>query len=225
MNTTFEQRIDRFREKLFSSDLSSEIQKRMDQDYEFLLIYDDNEELIDLMHETIYDIVNDSTDLKNDWDEYLKIMKNPNIWDFFFNDHYGYCDEYAKCEDCQSIFMLPDMDYSYYKEGMLFEYEGEVKYLCKHCLQNYKKEYFETLENNPRNWCKMFSVDECKEVGYEVVSIEFEHGLYGRTANPKEILERWLELYPDDKFLFVRTDENPFACCFVLMKKINKEGE
>ena len=50
MNTTFEQRIDMFRKKLFESDLSSEIQKRMDQDYKFLLIYDDNDELIDLMN-------------------------------------------------------------------------------------------------------------------------------------------------------------------------------
>ena len=49
MNTTFEQRIELFRKKLFESDLSSEIQKRMDHDYNFLLIYDSNEELIDLM--------------------------------------------------------------------------------------------------------------------------------------------------------------------------------
>ena len=55
MNTTFEQRIDMFRKKLFESDLSSEIQKRMDQDYKFLLIYDDNDELIDLMNETIHE--------------------------------------------------------------------------------------------------------------------------------------------------------------------------
>lgn len=221
MNTTFEQRIDKFREKLFSSDLSSEIQKRMDQDYEFLLIYDDNEELIDLMNETIYEF----SEIKNDWDEYLKTSKYPNIWDFFFNDHYGYCDEYVKCEDCQSIFMLPNMDYSYYKEGMLFEYEGEVKHLCKHCLQNYKKEYLQNLENNPEYWCNMFTVDECKKSGYEVISMDFEHGLYGRVANPKEILKTWIELYPDDKFIFVRTDENPFACEFVLMQKIKNEKE
>ena len=100
MNTTFEQRIDKFREKLFSSDLSSEIQKRMDKDYEFLLIYDNNEELIDLMNETIYEF----SEIKNDWDEYRKIMKNPNIWDFFFDGHYGYYDEYDKCEDCQCSF-------------------------------------------------------------------------------------------------------------------------
>ena len=55
MNTTFEQRIDMFRKKLFESDLSSEIQKRMDHDYDFLLIYDDNDELIDLMNETIHE--------------------------------------------------------------------------------------------------------------------------------------------------------------------------
>lgn len=221
MNTTFEQRIDRFREKLFSSDLSSEIQKRMDQDYEFLLIYDDNEELIDLMNETIYEF----SEIKNDWDEYLKIMKNPNIWDFFFDGHYGYYDEYDKCEDCQCVYMNPAMDYSYYKEGILFEYEGEVKYLCKHCLQNYKKEYLETLENNPKNWCNMFTVEECEQSGYKEVSITFEHGLYGRTTSPETILKTWLELYPDDRFIFVRTDENPFACEFILMKKINKNEE
>lgn len=221
MNTTFEQRIDMFREKLFSSDLSSEIQKRMDQNYEFLLIYDNNEELIDLMNETIHEF----SELKNDWDEYLKIMKNPNIWDFFFNGNYGYHDEYDKCEDCQSIYMNPMMDYSYYKEGMLFEYEGELKYLCKNCLKNYKREYFETLENNPKNWCNMFTADECRESGYEAVSSNFEHGLYGRIANPEKILEEWLRLYPDDKFIFVRTDENPFACEFILMKKIKNEEE
>jgi hypothetical protein len=221
MNTTFEQRIDKFREKLFSSDLSSEIQKRMDQDYEFLLIYDDNEELIDLMNETIYEF----SEIKNDWDEYLKIMKNPNIWDFFFNGHCGYYDEYDKCEDCQCIYMNPVMDYSYYKEGMLFEYEGEVKYLCRHCLQNYKKEYLQKLENNPKNWCNMFTVEECEQLGYKKVSTTFEHGLYGRTASPETILEEWIRLYPDDKFIFVRTDENPFACEFVLMKKIKNEEE
>ena len=117
------------------------------------------------------------------------------------------------------------MDYSYYKEGILFEYEEEVKYLCRHCLQNYKKEYLQKLENNPRNWCNMFTVEECSQSGYKEVSTTFEHGLYGRTASPEKILETWLELYPDDKFIFVRTDENPFACEFVLMKKINKEEE
>lgn len=221
MNTTFEQRIDRFREKLFLSDLSSEIQKRMDKDYDFLLIYDDNEELIDLMNETISEF----SEVKNDWDEYLKTSKHPNIWDFFFDGHCGYCDEYAKCEDCQSIFMLPAIDYSYYKEGILFEYEGEVKYLCKHCLQNYKTEYLQKLENNPKDWCNMFTVEECEKSGYKEVSTTFEHGLYGRTSSPDKILETWLELYPDDKFIFVRTDENPFACEFVLMKKINEEEE
>lgn len=221
MNTTFEQRIDKFREKLFSSDLSSEIQKRMDQDYEFLLIYDDNEELIDLMNETIYEF----SELKKDWDEYLKIMKNPNIWDFFFDGHCGYYDEYDKCEDCQCVYMNPAIDYSYYKEGILFEYKGEVKYLCKNCLQNYKKEYLEILENNPKNWCNMFTVEECEQSGYKEVSTTFEHGLYGRTASPETILEEWIRLYPDDKFIFVRTDENPFACEFVLMKKIQNEKE
>ena len=225
MNTTFEQRIDMFRKKLFESDLSSEIQKRMDQDYDFLLIYDSDEELIDLMHDIIYNPVEDSTLIKEDWDEYLKIMKNPNIWDFFFNGHYGYHDEYDKCEDCQNIYMNPMMDYSYYKEGMLFEYEGELKYLCRHCLRNYKKEYFKTLENNPKDWCNMFTVDECRESGYEAASSSFEHGLYGRVANPKSILENWLKLYPNDKFIFVRTDENPFACEFILMRKINNEKE
>lgn len=221
MNTTFEQRIDMFRKKLFESDLSSEIQKRMDHDYDFLLIYDSNEELIDLMNETIHEF----SELKKDWDEYLEIMKHPNIWDFFFNDHYGYHDEWDKCEDCQSIYMNPMMDYSYYKEGILFEYEGEFKYLCKNCIKNYKKEYLETLENNPKNWCNMFTVDECRESGYEAVSSNFEHGLYGRVANPKAILENWLKLYPDEKFIFVRTDENPFACEFILMKKIKNEKE
>ena len=221
MNTTFEQRIEMFRKKLFESDLSSEIQKRMDNDYDFLLIYDSNEELVDLMNATIHEF----SELKKDWDEYLEIMKHPNIWDFFFNDHYGYHDEWDKCEDCQCIYMNPMMDYSYYKEGILFEYEGEFKYLCKNCIKNYKKEYLETLENNPDKWCNMFTVDECRESGYEAISSSFEHGLYGRVANPKSILENWLKLYPDDKFIFVRTDENPFACEFILMKKINKNEE
>ena len=221
MNTIFEQRIDMFRKKLFESDLSSEIQKRMDQNYEFLLIYDSNEELIDLMNETIYEF----SELKSDWDKYLKTSKHPNIWDFFFDGHYGYSDEYEKCEDCQCIYMNPAMDYSYYKEGTLFGYEGELKFLCRHCLKNYKKEYLQKLENNPKNWCNMFSVEECEKAGYEKVSTEFEHGLYGRTASPKKILETWLKLYPDDKFIFVRTDENPFACEFVLMKKIKNEEE
>jgi hypothetical protein len=88
-----------------------------------------------------------------------------------------------------------------------------------------KKEYLETLENNPDKWCNMFTVDECRESGYEAISSSFEHGLYGRVANPKSILENWLKLYPDDKFIFVRTDENPFACEFILMKKINKNEE
>ena len=86
-------------------------------------------------------------------------------------------------------------------------------------------EYLESLENNPDKWCNMFTVDECRESGYEAVSSSFEHGLYGRVANPKSILENWLKLYPDDKFIFVRTDENPFACEFILMRKIKKEKE
>lgn len=221
MKTTFKQRIDLFRENLWKSDLSSEIQKRLNRDYDFLLIYDSNEELIDLMNETIYEF----SDLKNDWDEYLKTSKHPNIWDFFFDTHYGYSDEYEKCEDCQSIFMRPNMDYSYYKEGICLEIEGEYKCLCSNCIKNYKDIYLKHLENNPRNWCMMFSVDECREAGYEAVSSNFEHGLYGSVANPEKILNEWLRLYPDDKFIFVRTDENPFACEFILMKKIKNEEE
>lgn len=219
MKTTQKKRIDLFRKKLFESDLSSDIEKRLNRDYDFLLIYDSNEELIDLMNETIYEF----SDLKKDWDEYLKISKHPNIWDFFFDGHYGYIDEYEKCEDCQSIFMRSDMDYSYHKEGICIELEGEYKCLCSNCIKDYKDIYLESLENNHRKWCNMFTVEECEEAGYEQVTIKIEHGLYGRTASPEKILKTWLELYPNDKFIFVRTDENPFACEFILMKKIKNE--
>lgn len=197
------ERMEMLREKLNENDMISEVVSRYGYDEPFLLI-----------------------EIAAEEDKIRKFCKEiANIEDLneFTEDNYGYSDEYLICEDCGIAFQNPKWDYNYYKEGIIFEGEFEAVCCCENCLKEFHiEEYINSCINDPKTWITMYSKEELSNLGWTPVNEnEYEYGMYGVCDNPLKILEKYQE--KDKNYLFVRTNENPFAQQFILMVKDKEE--
>lgn len=201
--------------------LSSEISKRYETEEQFLLILDTLKEI----KEFILDFLEKHPTLKEDYEGFKKFYNNPKkdfmLLEWFTHDNYGYHDEYVRCEDCGCIFKLPSSDYSYYKEGIIFEGEFDTVVCCKKCLDAFNKEdYINSKMNSPEEWVMMYSVEELVEMGWEKTNENiYEYGLYGVSHDPEMLLEKAKKEFKEKDYLFVRQDGNPYAQYFVLLMK------
>lgn len=83
-------------------------------------------------------------------------------------------------------------------------------------------EYLEMLENNATR-CDIFKVlnaTTCKELGYELITEEYESGWYHKNDDPQEILEQLLDDYPEDIFVFGNISQEQFRINFSVYRKI-----
>lgn len=212
---TPEEKITILSEALCELELCSDIVKRFNQDYWFLVNQDTNE----------------------DWEEVINYIKqkHPNIeevWQFESNnnsypltfmdwitdEHYGNSDEYSICEDCRRAV---HNNYSYYKEFTLIddEYEGVIA-ICDKCLREDEertKTYIRNHINKSNMWINMFTVEQMEQKGW-IKGKEYING------TPEEILKNAQLNEPNKDFVFVRTDEDMFNCQYVIMSK-EKENE
>lgn len=213
MKTNVNERMEELKKVLYDMELNSEISKRYNSDELFLLILDEDEDIKKAMQKALYN----NPLFLIDYD------RSYNLIDWFTQDNYGFTDEYYICEDCHAIFMQPSMDYSYYKEGILFEGEFDTVCCCANCLKEYhSEEYIETCKNNPKKWITMYSKDDMISMGWNPIgNKEYENGWYGINDNPEKILEHYQTSNKD--YIFVRTDENPFMQNFILMTKDKEE--
>lgn len=206
-------------------ELQSEISERYDTDEQFLLLQDTKEEIESFLKE----FLEKHSEIKKEYElacqEKTYLINRP-IIEWFTNDNYGFSDEWAQCEDCSCIFRLPNTDYSYYKEGIIFEGEFDSVICCKKCLDAFNKEdYITSKINSPEEWVMMYSVEDMQEMGWEKTNNNiYEYGMYEVSHDPEVLLEKAKEEFKEKDFVFVREDENPFAQYFILMMK-NKEEE
>lgn len=197
------ERMEMLREKLNENDMISEVVSRYGYDEPFLLI----------------EIAAEEDKIRN----FCKEIANIEDLNEFTEDNYGYSDEYLICEDCGVAFLDPKWDYNYHKEGAVFEDEFNTVCCCEGCLKEYhSEEYINSCINNPKKWISMYSQKEMSNLGWTPVNEnEYEYGMYGVCDNPLKILEKYQE--KDKNYLFVRTNENPFAQQFILMVKDKEE--
>ena len=212
---TSEEKISIFSEALCELGLCSDIVKRFNQNYWFL-VYQDTEE---------------------DWEKVVNYIKQkyPNIedvWQFESNnnsypltfmdwitdEHYGNSDEYSICEDCRCAV---HNDYSYYREFTIIEdeYEGVIV-ICDKCLradEERAKTYIRNHINKTNMWINMFTVEQMEQKGW-IKGKEYING------TPEEILKNAQLNEPNKDFIFVRTDEDMFNYQYVIMSK-EKENE
>ena len=193
------EKMEMLREKLNENDMISEIISRYGYDEPFLLI----------------EIADEEETIKN----FCKEIANIDDIEEFTEDNYGYSDEYLICEDCGVAFQNPSLDCNYYKDGIIFENEFETVCCCESCLKEFHdEEYINSCINNPKTWITMYSKKEMANLGWTPVNEnEYEYGMYGVCDNPRKILEKYQK--KDKNYLFVRTNENPFAQRFILMTK------
>jgi len=59
------------------------------------------------------------------------------------------------------------------------------------------------------------------DYGYELAEDGFEHGFHEyQTDNPEKILEKYLEKYPEGKFIFRLDEVSQFDIHFSIYKKV-----
>ena len=217
MKTNVNERMEELKKVLYDMELNSEISKRYNSDELFLLILDEDEDIKKAMQK----IINNNPLLLIEYNQSYDLI------DWFTDGNYGYTDEYYICEDCHAIFMQPSVDYSYYKEGIVFEGEFDTVCCCTNCLKEYhSEEYIESCKNNPKKLIIMYSKDDIISMGWNIVNDkEYENGMYGINDNPEKILEHYQTSTPNKNkdYIFVRTDENPYMLNYILMAKDKEE--
>lgn len=124
-------------------------------------------------------------------------------------------DEWTMCGNCYKVIRTNPNSYGWQQ---YFSIIGECDLVCGNCIKEDPTEYLEQLENNPKN-CMTIDID-LEENGYELMEDEFESGLHeGMNSNPTQILNNWIEKYPDGKFIFVLDEQSQFYIGFSIWKK------
>lgn len=123
-------------------------------------------------------------DTENAINEYFKTYPDHTDIKKVIENGIVFSDEHSTCDDCGCICLLPESDYSYYKEGW-FNYDLGY-FQCTECMKKYNKEdYIEYHKNNPKRIIILLSVEDMKEQGYEQLSEASENGFYGIAQDPK----------------------------------------
>lgn len=136
-------------------------------------------------------------------------------------DEWTFSDEGFVCDECYKWKFYHERNacsYANYKAG-----DGYI--ICDDCIcscKENKEEYIKDLLDNPRNANTILETKDIYELGFEKVNdYAFANGMYhGENDDPKKILAKAKELYPDYEFLFsVVKDYNPFHTEFDLYKR------
>lgn len=134
--------------------------------------------------------------------------EDTNYIEFATDGKWEYSDETFVCDGCGQLFRI---DYYGYQNF----YMGDGFILCPDCMKEEPETYLETLINNYRNANTLLTETELEELGFEKIGEEYENGWYGRSDNPKEILDRILAEEPYTEVIFdITKTYNPFATRF-----------
>jgi len=125
----------------------------------------------------------------------------------------GFSGEYSTCASCCNIIHTLD--------GTEFQIvNGEM--LCAECIKLDSEEYILSLINNEDKTNMILSTEELGELGFELMQGGYEHGFYGITDKPREILDEFIENNNDMEFIFHCDSLNPFAIYFSLYGRETK---
>ena len=125
-------------------------------------------------------------------------------------------DEWQYCTDCYKVFRTSPNSYGWQK---YYSWIGECDIVCGDCIKENPDGYFESLENNPAK-CETLDLN-LTDYGYELAEDGFEHGFHEyQTDNPEKILEKYLEKYPEGKFIFRLDEVSQFDIHFSIYKKV-----
>lgn len=128
-------------------------------------------------------------------------------------------DEWISCSDCyKSVRSSPDS----YGWQRYWAWVSDCEIQCGDCIKENPAEYLKTLENNPKV-CDTLYLD-LEELGYELMEDDFENGFYpGQTDDPQKILDKYLEKYPEGKFIFRLDGTGQFDIEFSIYKKVESK--
>lgn len=150
-----------------------------------------------------------------------EIENTPTTDDFFVEEATGgswcFSDEGFLCSECYKWHYYNNDGAYYYANYFIMN--GCI--ICEDCLEeieDYQEEYIQERLNNPDLANTMLDL---KKFGFEKINNYcFESGYYGQTDNPRKILEKALDLYPECEFVFeVRKDFNAFEISFDLYRR------
>ena len=128
------------------------------------------------------------------------------------NFNIEWSDEWIKCCDCGGLLRTIPNSYSWQRS--FIEFEGDI--VCLDCMEDWIKEYFESLENNPRAALTRHIIDHYnpEDYGYKLQESGFENGLHeGMNDNPMIIL-RSLQAEGFKHILFAISDSSQFYLTF-----------
>ena len=211
---TPEEKMNILSEALCELELCSDIVKRFNQNYWFLVNQDTEED----WEEVINYIKQKYSNIEEVWQ--FESNNNPyplTFIDWITDEHCGNSDEYSICEDCRCAV---HNDYGYYREFTIYEdeYEGMIA-ICDNCLHEDAERanaYINCHINSSKKWITMFTVEEMEQKGW-VKGKEYING------DPESVLREAQLNEPNKLFVFVRTDEGMFDCEYVIMSKEKEE--
>jgi len=123
-------------------------------------------------------------------------------------------DEWTSCYDCQKIFRISGDSYSWTQYGSC----DDDGYTCGDCIKEYPDEYLNDLINNP-NKCDLIGLN-LENCGFEEIDKEYESGWYNTCDNPKEIMDKALQEFPEYEFIFGNISAEQFRTNFNLYRRI-----
>ena len=184
--------------------LNSGIWEDGDNEGEYVLVVESSKDLAELnslLKEKFEELGVDTSEVyRPDDDESYVEFATEGKWEYY--------EEVYVCDNCYKVFRIEQYGYTNYFCGNGF-------ILCPDCMKEEPETYLETLINNYRNANTLLTGEELEKLGFEQIGEEYENGWYGRSDNPKEILDKILAEEPDAEIVFdITKTYNPFATRF-----------
>lgn len=115
-----------------------------------------------------------------------------------FGDNWGYEDEWRKCDICDAALYYYDGDYWLdYDDGFT---------VCSDCLSRNADDsaydYVRYLTNNYDDCNQFLSDEQLKRMGWIKLEGEYSNDYYGHNDSPKDILNKYMDAYPQVNFIF-----------------------
>lgn len=212
-------------------------EKKWDIVVEIIKYIDDNYETYGNVDVNLYEdsegsniLVFDSTNSKEKFNDLVKNMLfvesielveptwNTNSCDFYIEEitegRWTYSDEGYVCDGCGKWHNFENMNGVGYANYHVFD--GYV--LCENCIKKDPDDYVDALLDNPDRANTILNSDDLYNLNFNKINkYHFENGMYGDNDNPKKILAKAKEEYPDMEFIFsIRKIYNPFTTQFDL---------
>lgn len=126
---------------------------------------------------------------------------------------WGYADEYDSCYRCGNLIHTRP---SYGEQQDFFPDYDASELVCGDCVRKDPDDYLNYLINNPTGLNVLLSREQLKKLGFELISDDYENGLYDRHDNPAQILMDALEKYKNGEFIFSSKNNGPYSIEFEL---------